>query len=50
MPVGDELSTVRGARPTTADVARLADVSTATVSYVLNNAEGRRISPQTLPE
>lgn len=35
------------ARPTTADVARLADVSTATVSYVLNNAEGRRISPQT---
>ncbi|WP_310778207.1 LacI family DNA-binding transcriptional regulator [Mycobacterium sp. Z3061] len=47
MPVGDELSTVRGARPTTADVARLADVSTATVSYVLNNAEGRRISPQT---
>ncbi|QLL07678.1 LacI family DNA-binding transcriptional regulator [Mycobacterium vicinigordonae] len=34
-------------RPTTADVARLADVSTATVSYVLNNAEGRRISPQT---
>lgn len=47
MPVGDELSTVRGARPTTADVARLADVSTATVSYVLNNAEGRRISAQT---
>ena len=34
-------------RPTTADVARLADVSTATVSYVLNNVEGRRISPQT---
>src|ERR1700754_1088584 len=34
-------------RPTTADVARLASVSTATVSYVLNNAEGRRISPQT---
>ncbi|BDB39811.1 LacI family transcriptional regulator [Mycobacterium kiyosense] len=28
-------------------MARLADVSTATVSYVLNNAEGRRISPQT---
>lgn len=47
MPVGDEVSTVRGARPTTADVARLAEVSTATVSYVLNNAEGRRISPQT---
>jgi DNA-binding LacI/PurR family transcriptional regulator len=34
-------------RPTTADVARLASVSTATVSYVLNKAEGRRISPQT---
>ncbi|WP_205875736.1 LacI family DNA-binding transcriptional regulator [Mycobacterium camsae] len=47
MPVGDELSSVRGARPTTADVARLAEVSTATVSYVLNNAQGRRISPQT---
>lgn len=28
-------------------MARLARVSTATVSYVLNNAEGRRISPQT---
>lgn len=47
VPEGDELSTGRAARPTTADVARLADVSTATVSYVLNNAEGRRISPQT---
>ena len=47
VPDGDELSTGRAARPTTADVARLADVSTATVSYVLNNAEGRRISPQT---
>lgn len=35
------------ARPTKADVARLANVSTATVSYVLNNAEGRTISPQT---
>ena len=34
-------------RPTTADVARLAEVSTATVSYVLNNAQGRRISEQT---
>src|SRR5246127_1413690 len=34
-------------RPTHADVARLASVSTATVSYVLNNAEGRRISPRT---
>lgn len=35
------------ARPTKADVARLAKVSTATVSYVLNNAEGRTISPRT---
>jgi DNA-binding LacI/PurR family transcriptional regulator len=34
-------------RPTTADVARLANVSTATVSYVLNKTEGRRISAQT---
>jgi DNA-binding LacI/PurR family transcriptional regulator len=34
-------------RPTTADVARLANVSTATVSYVLNNAEGRKISART---
>jgi DNA-binding LacI/PurR family transcriptional regulator len=37
----------RTARPTTADVARLAGVSTATVSYVLNNAENRKISPRT---
>ena len=37
----------KAVRPTNADVARLARVSTATVSYVLNNAEGRRISPQT---
>lgn len=36
-----------GSRPTHADVARLVGVSTATVSYVLNNAEGRRISPRT---
>jgi DNA-binding LacI/PurR family transcriptional regulator len=35
------------ARPTKADVARLANVSAATVSYVLNNVEGRTISPQT---
>ena len=41
------MSTDRAVRPTTADVARLADVSTATVSYVLNNVEGRRISAQT---
>jgi DNA-binding LacI/PurR family transcriptional regulator len=34
-------------RPTHADVARLAGVSTATVSYVLNKSEGRRISPTT---
>ena len=32
-------------RPTKADVARLANVSTATVSYVLNNVEGQTISP-----
>jgi DNA-binding LacI/PurR family transcriptional regulator len=39
---------VRGpARPTKADVARLAKVSTATVSYVLNNVEGQTISPAT---
>lgn len=40
-----ELS-VKG-RPTKADVARRANVSTATVSYVLNNAVGRTISAQT---
>ena len=34
-------------RPTKADVAQRANVSTATVSYVLNNAEGRSISPRT---
>jgi DNA-binding LacI/PurR family transcriptional regulator len=37
---------VRG-RPTKADVARLANVSTATVSYVLNDSAGRSISAQT---
>jgi DNA-binding LacI/PurR family transcriptional regulator len=41
------VTTNKPVRPTTADVARLASVSTATVSYVLNNAEGRRISAQT---
>jgi DNA-binding LacI/PurR family transcriptional regulator len=41
------LTTNKAVRPTNADVARLASVSTATVSYVLNNAEGRRISAQT---
>jgi DNA-binding LacI/PurR family transcriptional regulator len=45
---GDEApSTPRLGRPTNADVARLVGVSTATVSYVLNKAEGRKISPQT---
>jgi DNA-binding LacI/PurR family transcriptional regulator len=39
---------MRGAaRPTKADVARLAKVSTATVSYVLNNVQSQTISPQT---
>ena len=39
---------VRGtSRPTKADVARLANVSPATVSYVLNNVAGQRISEQT---
>jgi DNA-binding LacI/PurR family transcriptional regulator len=37
----------RSDRPTKADVARLANVSTATVSYVLNNAKGVTISAQT---
>jgi DNA-binding LacI/PurR family transcriptional regulator len=46
-PDGDAVSTNRAVRPTHADVARLASVSTATVSYVLNNAEGHRISAQT---
>ncbi len=41
------MSANKVARPTTADVARLAGVSTATVSYVLNDAEGRRITPRT---
>ena len=41
------MTTNKAVRPTTADVARLASVSTATVSYVLNNAEGRRISAPT---
>jgi DNA-binding LacI/PurR family transcriptional regulator len=34
-------------RPTKADVARMANVSTATVSYVLNNSVGRSISAET---
>src|SRR5271166_1888461 len=40
-------STNKLARPTNADVARLVGVSTATVSYVLNEVEGRKISPRT---
>ena len=35
------------ARPTKADVARLAKVSTATVTYVLNDVAGQTISAQT---
>jgi DNA-binding LacI/PurR family transcriptional regulator len=46
-PEGDASSVNKLARPTNADVARLVGVSTATVSYVLNNAEGRKISPRT---
>jgi DNA-binding LacI/PurR family transcriptional regulator len=42
-----QLSTNKSVRPTTADVARLASVSTATVSYVLNDAAGHRISAET---
>jgi DNA-binding LacI/PurR family transcriptional regulator len=34
-------------RPTSADVARLANVSQATVSYVLNDAQGQTISEKT---
>jgi DNA-binding LacI/PurR family transcriptional regulator len=41
------VGTSKAARPTAADVARLANVSTATVSYVLNNATGQRISDTT---
>lgn len=41
------LSTNKAVRPTNADVARLASVSTATVSYVLNDAAGHRISAET---
>lgn len=44
---GDTSSANKLARPTNADVARLVGVSTATVSYVLNKAEGRKISPRT---
>jgi len=44
---GSSDGAARAARPTHADVARLAGVSTATVSYVLNKSAGRRISPAT---
>ncbi len=37
----------KSARPTKADVARLANVSPATVSYVLNDVKGQTISAQT---
>lgn len=40
-------NSAKSPRPTHADVARLAGVSTATVSYVLNKSEGRRISAGT---
>src|SRR5262249_21259308 len=43
-PESDASRPNRLTRPTNADVARLVGVSTATVSYVLNEAEGRKIS------
>lgn len=44
----DDPVTARGpARPTKADVARLAKVSPATVTYVLNDVAGQTISAQT---
>jgi DNA-binding LacI/PurR family transcriptional regulator len=46
-PEGDASSANKLARPTNADVARLVGVSTATVSYVLNEVAGRKISPRT---
>lgn len=44
---GEATGVTRPPRPTHADVARLANVSTATVSYVLNHSVGRRISERT---
>ena len=41
------MATRGAARPTKADVARLANVSAATVSYVLNNVTSQSISAQT---
>ena len=46
-PDGDASSENKLARPTNADVARLVGVSTATVSYVLNEVAGRKISERT---
>jgi hypothetical protein len=43
----DPMGVTGAARPTKADVARLANVSPATVTYVLNNVEGQTISAQT---
>ena len=43
----DPMGGMRAARPTKADVARLANVSAATVSYVLNDVAGQTISEQT---
>ncbi|MBO1334570.1 LacI family DNA-binding transcriptional regulator [Streptomyces sp. VRA16 Mangrove soil] len=43
----DATGTARGSAPTSADVARLAGVSRATVSYVLNNTSAVRISEPT---
>lgn len=47
MVVGEGSSSGKSTRPTHVDVARLAGVSTATVSYVLNKSKGRRISERT---
>ncbi|MDR3663732.1 MAG: LacI family DNA-binding transcriptional regulator [Mycobacterium sp.] len=47
MAGGEVSRSGKPARPTHADVARLAGVSTATVSYVLNKSKGRRISART---
>lgn len=46
-PTPDPVAGPAPAVPTSADVARLAGVSRATVSYVLNNAEAVRISEPT---
>ncbi|WP_328971978.1 LacI family DNA-binding transcriptional regulator [Streptomyces sp. NBC_00239] len=46
-PAGSASAASAASAPTSADVARLAGVSRATVSYVLNNAEAVRISEPT---